>query len=435
MSAFTIIIIFISICAGLVSMAFIINQAMSSQRTLKKFNEAYVRITQNTNQGFDQEEVAGTLSDFLGTFTLVEYSQNPLLKKQVDALLKEIGDKVNNNNFSHPAAAYPGKRFLSENRQTKQPAPHISEEMGGEETPEVLEKLAKHISEKKLPGTDGFLVDERDELEYPHARNPVSVTALRQLHQYYIPIMINLLKIARKEGVEYRGYECTGKLLEAIYRKNAISSQAHKLLISALKIMDGDKWYVEEYEGQMAIKLAMGAIKLIGMPDDNYRPAAASRETQYLLDRVEASQREELKDFIRQFSQRRIPGPVDAYMEGDDDYYKLARKPVSVETLHETYRYYPTLMIRLLQISREVGIEYRGRESIETLTYKLSSENAISPLSARFLSNSVRIVSAAEIAPKFVEEDELRMAKRLADAALDSLEIEKPKRENGTNGK
>jgi hypothetical protein len=434
MSAFTIIIILSSICAGLVSLAFIIYHAMSSQRTLKKFNEAYVRITQNTNQGFDQEEVAGTLSDFLGTFTLVEYSQNPLLKKQVDALLKDIGDKVNNN-FAHPAAVYSDKRLFSENRQTKQPVPQISEEVGSEETPEVLEKLAKHIAEKKLPGADGFLVDEGDELEYPHARNPVSVTALRQLHQYYFPIMINLLKIARKEGVEYRGYECTGKLLEAIYRKNAITSQAYKLLTSALKIMDGDKWYVEEYEGQMAIKLALGAIRLIGMPDDNYRLAATSRETQYLLDRVEASQREELKDFIRQFSQRRIPGPVDAYMEGDDEYYKLARKPVSIESLHETYRYYPTIMIRLLQISREVGIEYRGRESIETLTHKLSSENAISPLSARFLSNSVRIVSAAEIAPKFVEEDELRMAKRLADAALDSLEIWTAERENGTNGK
>jgi len=419
MSAFAFIIIVISICGGLVSLAFIIYQAMSSQLTLKKFNEAYFRITQNKSRSIDQEELAGNLSDVLGTFTLVEYSHNPQLKKQVDALLKDFSEKV--NNFAPPAVTYPGARISPENRQTKQQAPRISAEASGEETPEVLEKLAKHISEKKLSGSDGILPDERDDLEYSHAQNPVSVTTLRRLHQYHIPIMIGLLKIARKENVEYRGYECTGKLLDAINRKKAISPQAHRLLTAALKIMDGDKWYVEEYEGQMAIKLALGSIRLIGMPDNDSRPPAATRETQFLLDKVEASQREELKDFIKQFSQRRIPGPVDAYLGEDDEYYKIAQKPVSENNLHEVYRFYPTLMIRLLRISQEGGIEYRGRDSIESLTQKLSNENAISPLAARFIFNSVRIISSAEIAPKFVEEYELNMAKRLADAALDRL--------------
>ncbi|MCI0661474.1 MAG: hypothetical protein L0220_10405 [Acidobacteria bacterium] len=420
MSAFAIFIILISICAGLLSLGFIIYQAMSSQRTLKKFNESYVRISQSTSQSFDQEELAVNLSDVLGTFTLVEYSHNPQLKKQVDALLKDISEKV--NNFAKPATTYPLARFTSDNRQPKQPAPPFIEEPDGAETPEVLERLAKHISEKKHAVTNGFPVDERDELESHHAQNPVSVATLRRLHQYHIPIMINLLKIARKEDVEYRGSECTRNLLEAIYRKNAIPSQTYKILTAALKIMDGDKSYVEEYEGQMALKLAAGAIRLIGMPDDDFRPAAASRETQYLLDRVQASQREELKVFIKKFSQRRIPGPVDAYLEDDDGYYKIAQKPVSENTLHEVYRFYPTLMINLLRISRDGGIEYRGRDSIESLAQKLSNENAISPLTASFLFNSVRIVSSAEIAPKFVEDDELRMAKRLADAALDGLD-------------
>src|SRR5215475_13240342 len=101
MSAFAFIITVISICAGLVSLAFIIYQAMSSQRTLKKFNEAYFRITQNKSHSFDQEELARNLSDVLGTFTLVEYSHNPQLKKQVDALLKDFSEKV--NNFAPPA--------------------------------------------------------------------------------------------------------------------------------------------------------------------------------------------------------------------------------------------------------------------------------------------------------------------------------------------
>src|SRR5262245_5180329 len=420
MSAFAIFIILLSICAGLVSLSFIIYQAMSPERTLKKFNESYVRITQNTSQSFDQEELAVNLSDVLGTFTLIEYSHNPQLMERVDALLKDLSEKVNNS--AQPATKYPLARIPSDNRQTKQPAPRYLEEPDGAETPEVLERLAKHICEKKHTATNGFPADERDELESYHAQNPVSVATLRRLHQYHIPIMIDLLKIARKEDVEYRGYESTRKLLETIYRKNAIPSQTYRLLTAALKIMDGDKSYVEEYEGQMAIKLAAGSIKMLGMPDDNFRHAAASRETQYLLDRVQASQREELKDFIKQFTQRRIPGPVDAFLEDDDGYYKIALKPVSENTLHEVYRYYPTLMIKLLRISRDGGIEYRGRDSIESLAQKLSNENAISPLTASFLFNSVRIVSSAEIAPKFVEEEELRMAKRLADAALDGLD-------------
>jgi hypothetical protein len=420
MSAFAIIIVVISICAGLVSLALIVYQAMSSQITLKKFNEAYVRITQDTRNGFDHKEVAENLSEVFGTFTLVEYSHNPRLKKQVDALLKDIGEKL--NNFAQPPVAYRGTSDTSGNPQLKQAASHLIEDLDCEEIPEVLEKLAKHISEKKLPGSNGFLVDERDELEYPHAQHPVSVTVLRRLYQYHIPIMINLLKIARKENVEYRGYECTGKLLEALYRKDAISPQAYRQLTAVLKILEGDKGYVEDYEGQMAIKLAAGSIMLIGMPDDEIRPAAASRETQYLLDQVEASEREELKDFIKQFSQRRIPGPVDAYSDDGDEYYHLAQKPISDTTLREVYRYYPTLMIRLLQISREWGIEYRGRDSIESLAQKLSTENAITPMAARFLFISMRIVSSAEIAPKYVEDDELKMAKRLAGAALDGLQ-------------